>query len=342
MPGVAIIGTGHWGENHARIYKELWLDGVVDTVKICDLNEARISKVNSTLGIESTTDYRQILNDPMIQAVSIVTPSKTHYTIAKEFIEAGKDVLVEKPMTMDINEAQELVRIANENNRILMVGHVFRYHPAVHELKHRLDEGELGEIQNILSKRETFGLPRKDMGVIYALGIHELDMFCYLLGVDYPKSLIATTSKVYSQDIEETAMLVIDFGDVKGYAFESWLVPAYGKRRDLVVVGDKMSARVDYLKPQELYLFDARIITKGGVPVSIEDKGRSIVPVPYVEPLKEELKQFISCVNSRQKPLSDGLVGVRAVVMAEAALASAEINKAVAFPFKTERGAHSL
>jgi len=182
----------------------------------------------------------------------------------------------------------------------------------------------------------TFGLPRRDMGVIYALGLHELDIFCYLLGVDYPKSLIAVASKVYSQDIEETAVLAIDFGDVKGYAFESWLVPAYGKRRDLIVVGSKMSARVDYLKPQELCLFDARVITKNGVPVSLENRGRHIVPLSYAEPLKEELKQFISCVNSRQKSLSDGLVGLRAVVMAEAALTSARINKAVSLTVQKE------
>jgi len=338
MPGVAVIGTGHWGKNHARVYKELWLEGAVDAVKICDLNESRVSEVSSTLDIEGTTDYQQILSDPGIQAVSIVTPSKTHHQIAKEFMQAGKDVLIEKPMTMDVNEAEELVRIANQNKHILMVGHIFRYHPAVQELKRRIDEGELGEIQNIIGIRETFGLPRKDMGVIYTLGIHELDMFCYLLGVDYPKSLIATTSKVYSQDIEETATIVMDFGNVKGYAFESWLVPVYDKRRELVVVGSKMSARVDYLKPQELHLFDIRFITNNGVPVCVENKDKFLVLLPYAEPLKEELKCFISCVNSRQKPLSDGLVGLRAVAMAEAALTSAKIGKTVALPSKEERG----
>lgn len=340
MPGVAVIGAGHWGMNHVRIYKELCLEGLVDIVRVCDLNQARLREVTSALNIEGIAEYQNILDDPEIQAVSIVTPSRTHYQIAKEFIEAGKDVLVEKPMTMDINEAERLVTIANQNSSILMVGHVFRYHPAVRELKHRIDEGELGEIQNIISTRETFGLPRKDMGVIYALGIHELDMFCYLLGVDYPKSLIAMASKVYSQDIEETAMLAVDFGDAKGYAFESWLMPAYGKRRDLVVVGSKMSARVDYLRPQELYLFDIRLTTEKGIPVAVENNGNRIVSLPCAEPLKEELKQFMFCVNSRQRPPTDGLVGLRAVVMAEAALASAEISKAVTLPFKGA-GTHS-
>lgn len=332
MPGIAVIGVGHWGENHARVYNELRLEGVADTVQICDVNQARVLELSSALGIQGTSDYQQVLNDSKIQAVSIVTPSRTHYKIAKECMEAGKDVLVEKPMTMDVDEAEELVRIASKNNRILMVGHIFRYHPAVQELRHRINEGELGKLQTIISNRETFGLPRKDMGVIYALGIHELDIFCYLMGVDYPESVTAVASAVYSNDIEETAMLAVDFGDVKGYAFESWLIPGHDKRRDLLVVGSQMSARVDYLKPQELCLFDSRVITESGAPTSIENKGERVISIPYVEPLKEELRQFISSVNSRQKPLADGLVGVRAVAMAEAALTSARTGKAVTLP----------
>jgi UDP-N-acetylglucosamine 3-dehydrogenase len=332
MPGVAVIGVGYWGKNHARVYKELCLEGVADTVQICDANQARVLELSSALGIQGTSNYRQILDDSKIQAVSIVTPSRTHYKIGKECMEAGKDVLVEKPMTMDVGEAEGLVRIANKNNRILMVGHIFRYHPAVQELRNRINQGELGKIQTIISNREAFGLPRKDMGVIYALGIHELDMFCYLMEVDYPESVMAVTSKVYSQDIEETAMLAFNFGDVKGYAFESWLVPGHEKRRDLLVIGSQMSARVDYLKPQELCLFDTRVVTENGAPTSIEDKGERVISIPYAEPLKEELRQFISCVNSRQKPLADGSVGVRAVAMAEAALTSAKTGRAATLP----------
>ena len=332
MPGIAVIGVGHWGKNHARVYNELRLEGVADAVQICDVDEARVIELSSALGIGGTSNYRQILNDSEVQAVSIVTPSRTHYQIAKECMEAGKDVLVEKPLTMDVAEAEGLVKTANKNNRILMVGHVFRYHPAVQELRRRMNERELGKVQSIISNRLSFGLPRKDMGVIYALGIHELDMFCCLMGVDYPESVTAVTSKTYSQEIEETAMLAVDFGDVKGYAFESWLVPGHEKRRDLLVVGSRMSARVDYLKPQELYLFDTRVITESGAPTSIENKGERVVSIPYAEPLKEELRQFISCVNSRKKPLADGSVGMRAVAMAEAALTSAKTGKAVTLP----------
>jgi len=329
MTGIAVIGVGHWGKNHARVYKELCQEGVVDSVQICDVDEARVLELSGKLGVQCTSDYQKILDDPKIQAVSIVTPSRTHYKIARECMGAGKDVLVEKPLTMDVAEAEELVKIANKNNRILMVGHVFRYHPAVKELRRRINEGELGKIQTIMSSRETFGLPRKDMGVIYALGIHELDMFCYLMEVDYPQSVTAVTSKVYNQDIEEIAMLALDFGDVKGYAFESWLVPGHEKKRDLIVVGSKMSTRVDYLKPQELSLFDTKVVTENEVPISVEDNGERVISIPYAEPLKEELRHFISCIHSKQEPLTDGEVGLRGVAMAEAALISARTGKAV-------------
>lgn len=331
-PGVAVIGVGHWGKNHARAYKELCQEGVVDAVQICDADEARVAELSRALDIPGTSDLQRILDDARFQAASIVTPSGTHYQVARKCLEAGKDVLVEKPLTMDVAEAQQLVGIADRHKRILMAGHVFRYHPAVQELRRRIDQGELAEIQLLTSNRETFGLPRQDMGVIYALGIHELDMFCYLMGVDYPEAVTAVTGQVFRQDIEETAMLAVDFGAVKGYAFESWLVPGQGKRRELLVVGSRMSARVDYLKPQELRLFDTRIVTENGVPASVEDKGERVISIPHVEPLKEELRQFISSVNSRQKPLADGLVGLRAVVMAEAALASAKTGKAVPLP----------
>jgi len=332
MIGVAVIGIGKWGRNHVRVYRELQLDGEVGKVNICDPNESHVHEVSRTLEVESVTDYRQILKDPEIHAVNIATPSNTHYQIAKDFLQAGKDILVEKPMTLNAGEAPELISIAESTNCILMSGHLFRYHPAVRELKRMICAGDLGTIHNIVSFRMALGIPRDDMGVIYALGIHELDLFCYLLGVDYPDSLTAVSSTTYRKEIEETAMISMDFGKAKGFALESWLIPAYGKLRDLVVVGSEKSVRIDYLNPGELHLFNAKIVLSNGTPVRVDNEGEYIVSIPYAEPLKEELKHFISCVNTRQKPLSDGLVGLRAVIMAEAALTSARTNRAVDVP----------
>lgn len=332
MLGVAAIGTGQWGKNHARVYRELLSEGAIGSFKVCDLDPKRARELGEALGVEWVTDHRALLDDSRVQAVSIATPSKTHYPLAREFMQAGKDVLVEKPMTMDIAEAENLVQVARDSRRILMVGHIFRYHPGVRELKRRIDAGELGRIQNMIGQRLYFGLPRKDMGVIYALGIHEMDLFCYLLGVDYPHSLIAASSKSCSDHIEETAMIAMDFGYAKGYAFESWLVSAYSKLRDLVVVGSECSARIDYLSLEELSLFDSRIVADGGLPVRAEDKGMRRVSVPRAEPLKEEISHFLSCAVSRQSPLTDGLVGLRGVTMVQAALESAATGRSVKLP----------
>jgi len=323
MVGVAAIGTGQWGKNHARVYRELLSEGVISGLKICDLQPDCARQLAQGLGVQWVTDYRALLEDSNVQAVSIVTPSKTHFALAKEFMEAGKDVLVEKPMTMDTRDAENLVQIARQKKRILMVGHIFRYHPAVRELKRRTDAGDFGRIQNMIGQRVYFTIPRKDMGVIYALGTHEFDLFCYLLGVDYPQSLTAVASKSFNSEIEETAMITMDFGYTKGYAFESWLVSAYGKLRHLAVIGSECTARVDYLNPQELHLFDTKVVTDNGIPVRCEDNGQRTISIPYAEPLKEELKHFISCVTTRQSPLSDGQVGLRAVTMAEGALKAA-------------------
>ena len=334
MIRIGVIGTGYWGKNHVRTYSELASEGKIEKVVICDIDEKRAMELGKAFNIEYLTDYNKLLRDPGIDAVSIVTPSATHYKIAKEFMEAGKDVLVEKPMTMDPDEAEKLVKISEKTGRNLMVGHIFRYHPAVRELKRRIELGELGKIQLMSSNRLYFGAPRSDMGVIYALGIHEVDMYCYLMNVMYPKSILASTSVCMQEGIEETAMISMDFGDVKGYAFESWLMPSSGKQRDLIVVGSEKSAKIDYLKPQELRIFDIRIaesISSGKKNFNVNDEGSYTIPIPYAEPLKEELTHFLDCIKTREKPISDGVVGMRAVVMAEKALESARTGRMVTF-----------
>jgi predicted dehydrogenase len=334
MTRIGVIGTGYWGKNHVRTYSELVSEGKIEKVVICDIDEKRAMELGKAFNIEYLTDYSKLLKDPKIDAVSIVTPSATHYKIAKEFMEAGKDVLVEKPMTMDSIEAGKLVEISERTGQNLMVGHIFRYHPAVRELKRRIELGELGTIRLMSSNRLYYGAPRSDMGVIYALGIHEVDMYCHLMNVNYPKSIIAITSICMQKGIEETAMISMDFGDVKGYAFESWLMPSSGKQRDLIVVGSEKSAKIDYLKPQELKIFDIRIsenISDGKKNFKVDDEGSYTIPIPYSEPLKEELNHFIHCIKTREKTLSDGIVGMHAVVMAEKALESARTGRIVVF-----------
>ena len=177
MTGIAVIGTGYWGKNHVRGFNELLKEGEIDNLMVCDVDEARVKKMAEDFEIGYETDYRKLLTSQEIDGVSIVTPSPTHYQITREFIEGKKDVLVEKPMTLDISEADKLVEIVGNSEQVCMVGHIFRYHPSVLELKRRLDNKEFGEVIYLFCNRLAFRAPRKDMGVLYALTIHEVDLF---------------------------------------------------------------------------------------------------------------------------------------------------------------------
>jgi predicted dehydrogenase len=326
MTGIAIIGTGYWGKNHLRVFKELKSENTIDELIICDIDEARSEKFAKIFDISWTRDYRQLLTDKSIDAVSIVTPSKTHYVIAREFMEAGKDVFVEKPMTMNSHDARELVKVAERTNRILMVGHVFRYHPAIRELKKRMDRKDFGDIFYMATNRYSYAAPRKDMGVLFALAIHEVDIYCYLLNETYPLEITAIVGTYLQQNIEETAMISMRFPhNVHAYAFESWLTPG-SKSRELFVVGSKMCVKIDYLRPQELRVIDASISTierAGEIFFHVEDEGSYTIPIPYREPLKEELAHFVECIKTRATPLADMYAGLRAVEMIEWAIRSA-------------------
>jgi UDP-N-acetylglucosamine 3-dehydrogenase len=349
MTSVAVAGTGYWGRNHARVMNELLQDGVISDLILCDVSEERVKALAEGFKINFSTNYDEILNDKSIDAISIVTPSPLHYDMARKAIEHGKSVLVEKPMTMTSEEAKKLVSIAEKHDGILMVGHIFRHHSAVQELKKRITRGDFGSIMYMFCNRLAFRVPRKDMGVLHALGIHEMDLFCYLLGKEYPDGIYTHMEKHFFPNIEETAMIILSFsGNVTCYAFESWMAPIAQKLRELVVVGNKMSARMDYLKPQELQIFDSAIMPKKAdesVPPTstqkekegqekeydydLEQEGSYTIPIEYKEPLKEELKHFISCAQNHTQPISDMYAGQRAVEMIEVAFESAQTNKKI-------------
>lgn len=333
MKGIAVVGTGYWGKNHLRVFKELMAENKIESLVICDIDEKKSKKFSKIFNVDYEKDYRNLLKAPNIEGVSIVTPSKTHYKIAKDFMEAGKDVMVEKPMTMNSREAEQLVKVAEKNDRILMVGHIFRHHPAMKELKKRLDRRDFGKIYYLNSTRSAFGVPRKDMGVLFALAIHDVDMFCYLLNRDYPTELYAKIGSYLQPNIEETAFVIMDFpNNVKAYSFDSWLSPASGKQRELIAVGSNMTARIDYLKPQELQVFDSSIISttiKGTKTFVLENEGNYTIPLGYKEPLKEELAHFIECANTHKQPISDMYSGKRAVELIELAMKSAKYGKAI-------------
>ncbi len=304
-------------------------------MKLCDINEGRAKQIAGDYDLEYTSNIEEILSDSNISAIVIATPSSTHYKIAKKFLENGKDVFIEKPMTLNSEGAKDLVEIANKKNTILMVGHLFRYHPAVKDLKNRIDLGEFGKINMIVTYRFALGVPRKDMGVVYALAVHELDLSCYLLNTEYPISLIADSARFHQDDVEEMVNISMEFPNgAKSYMMESWNIPVYGRKRELVIIGSEKSAIIDYLLPNEYVIYDTKIKKQNienKTLLEIEENAVNKIVIEYKEPLREEILHFIHCVKNRAIPETDGIVGYKAIKICEAVFNSIKENKRIYF-----------
>lgn len=331
MIGIGVIGSGYWGKNYIRNCKALLLEKEIDYLKICDINEERAKQMGKNFELEYTSNLNEIINDEKITAVAIVTPSSTHYELSKLFLQNGKDVFVEKPITLNSKNAKELVKIANNYNQILMVGHLFRYHPAVRDIKKRIDIGEFGKIEIIITFRFALGVPRTDMGVILALAVHDLDLSCYLLNQDLPKSILADNGKFHQDRVLEMTNISLDFENgAKSYIMASWNIPVYNKKREVIIIGSEKSAIIDYLTPSEYKIFDTKIKKRdinGKIILEKVDNAIYKVVIDYKEPLREEILHYLECIKSRKKPETDGLNGYYAVKMCEKAFLSAESNK---------------
>ena len=336
MIGIGIIGVGHWGKNHVTVYKSLLQENIIDYLKICDNDEDRVKEISEINSIEYTTKIEHILNDDKINAIVITTPSSTHYELTKLALENDKDVFVEKPITLNLENSLKLIELAKQKQKILMVGHLFRYHPAVEAIKKRIDIGEFGKIQMILTFRLALGAPRKDIGVILALAVHDLDLICYLLNKKEPESILVDNGKFNQNEVIETTNISLNFeNNTKGYIMESWNIPVYGKKRELVIVGSEKSALVNFLTPSEYMIFDSNITkiksNDDNFYFKSQNNGINKISIEYKEPLKQEIHHFIQCIETRACPNSDGLVGYNAVKMCEKAKLSAEKNKRIYF-----------
>ena len=203
MLNVGVIGAGVWGKNHIRIFSEV---EDANLVKIADLNEKNMNGMSNTFKIKTTTDYKEILNDSEIEAVSICTPASTHYKIIKEALESGKHVLVEKPLTLNSKEGEELVELAKNKNKILMVGHIFRFNPGVLRLKEEIKKGTFGKIYFMYGSRMGLMTPRDDCGVVFDFALHDIDTFCFLLD-DQPIEVNTVTNSYTKSKFEDVGFI---------------------------------------------------------------------------------------------------------------------------------------
>ena len=302
---IAVIGCGHWGKNLVRNFYEL---GALRTV--CDANEDTLRTVTDQYdGVAPVKDVDSVLADQNIEAVAIASPAALHYELAKKALLAGKDVYVEKPLALKAAEGEELVNLAEENGRVLMVGHILHYHPAVKALKTIVSKGMLGRIRYVYSNRLSFGKIRREENILWSFAPHDISMILGLLG-EKPTEVSARGSHYLHPDIADVTMSQMKFASgVNAHIFVSWLHPF--KEQKLVVVGEDQMAVFDDTVPWELKLtlYPHEVIWKNGVPEARKAEGKC-VPLEKDEPLKAECRHFLECVDNRQKPVTDGHEGL--------------------------------
>jgi UDP-N-acetylglucosamine 3-dehydrogenase len=308
--GVAVVGTGFWGKNHARAYKEL---ESTNLLAICDMNAERAQNIANQFGVKAYTDSKEMLKDKEIEAVSICTWSTVLAQEALKALEAGKHVLVEKPMAADSKQAEKLLKTAEENNLHLTVGFLTRFIPGLQRIQEAVASKKIGELVCATAKRVTQWPERiGDVGVIKDTAIHDIDVMHYLTGED-PTTVFAKTGNKRHRQFEDYAQIMLTYKDGKSAFIESnWLTPY--KTRTLTVTGSDAIMKLDYMT-QEL---------------SIEDANATLQPrYATVEPLKLELQHFAECITQKKKPIVTGIDGLKALKIAEAIMASSANNQVI-------------
>jgi len=303
---IAVLGCGLWGRNIVRNFYNL---EVLDTV--CDLDNENLEKVKEQYKeVKTTSNFDEVLNNPDITAVAVVTPSHTHYNMVKKVLESGRHVYVEKPLSTSAKEAEDLKKLAEEKGLILMVGHLLLYHPAVNRLKMLVDDGVLGDIVYAQSDRLNVNYFKNDRSVMWDLAPHDVSMMAYVIGQE-PKQVIAAVGCSSEQnEIMDITHLSIEFdkGTI-GQITDSWITPM--KHVRLLVRGTKATAILDdTLQENKLQVFDNK---KDG---SITD-----IHIDYleIEPLKLECQHFVACCEKGTKARSDGDNGFSVVRILEEA-----------------------
>ena len=320
-PNVAVIGSGYWGKNLVRNYHEL------NALRlICDTNETVLASFKENYpGVETCVALNDVLLNRDIAGVVIATPAEMHYNFAKEAILAGKHVYIEKPLVLHDAEAEELIALAAEHDRILMVGHLLQYHPVFVELKRMAGNGELGRINYIYSNRLNLGKIRREENILWSFAPHDISMILSLAGEE-PESVVAMGGNYLHKRIADVTTTHLTFSSgLQAHVFVSWLHPF--KEQKLVVVGDKKMAVFNDTKPWEdkLFIYPHSIRWENNLPVP--DKGEPERPdITQDEPLRLECRHFLDCIAAGKQPLTDGREGLRVLRVLNAAQKSIDQN----------------
>ena len=317
---IALLGCGYWGKNLARNFNSL---GVLKV--ICDPSEAgrvRAAELAPEAAVES--NFEAVFKDPTIDAVAIATPAETHCQLAIAAMEAGKDVFVEKPLALNYAEGCEMEKRAQDFGRILMVGHLLEYHPAVLKMRALIADGELGRINYIYSNRLNFGKIRTEENALWSFAPHDIAIILRLVG-ELPIEVTSVGGSYITPNLADVTVSNLRFPTgVRAHVFVSWLNPF--KEQKLVVVGDKKMAVFDDTSADEkLVLFDQRVEFDDRSPV-LQKGCATVIEIEADEPLRSECAHFVECVAEHRVPLTDGRSGNNVLRVLQACEESLQLN----------------
>jgi len=307
MQKVIVVGAGQWGRNLVRTFYELGaLAGVAEASP-----ELRNKIQTDYPGIPIYADYRLALETDA-KAFAVATPAHTHARIAEELLAAGRDVFVEKPITLAAEEAERLIRAAEKTGRILMVGHLLLYQPAIQKVSELIRDGKIGRLQSLHQERMKLGRARAVENVLWSFGVHDLAVIHYLVG-QAPTDIQTIGHRIVQRSVEDDVYVHLSFGNgVKAHLHTSWLWPE--QRRRLTVVGT--TGMLIYDEDAQTVTLHRKTIDEE---LSIVDEGAELVFRGEAQPLALECQHFLSCVETRQTPLSDGRNGLEVVRILEKA-----------------------
>ncbi len=297
---IAVVGLGYWGKNLVRNFFEL---GALHA--ICDQNTEELEKFQKGFAARiACQDYQDLLKSTDVEAVVIATPAARHYEMAKAAILAGKDVFVEKPLALKVEEAQELIQLAEDNKRILMVDHILRYHPAVIKLKELIDAGVLGKLRYIYSNRLNIGRLRREENILWSFAPHDISVILHL-AEESPSEVDAFGEAYLQEKVYDTTMTFLTFSDrLKSHIYVSWLHPY--KQQKLIVVGDLNMAVFDDMEMEhKLVLYPHRVEWIHRAPMASKAE-KQVIEVEKIEPLKAVCQHFLECLRTRATPRTDG------------------------------------
>ena len=305
VPQIALVGCGYWGKNLCRNFHALGaLSAVVDATENGQATARSIAPET-----EITDNLDDVLRNDQIQGVALATPAETHPKLAIQAMQAGKDVFVEKPMALTLEDAEKMKKVAEEAGRILMVGHLLEYHPAVLKLREMIASGELGKINYIYSNRLNFGKVRTEENALWSFAPHDVAVILRLMG-QAPVEVSSCGGSYLTNGIADITISNMRFEDEsRSHIFVSWLHPF--KEQRLVVVGDKKMAIFNGVAPlgEQLHLYPQNVEFKGSIPL-LNKEDAEFIEHANSEPLREECKHFLECIQSRNQPLTNAQSGI--------------------------------